>query len=107
YDWEGASFDITDFIREVNALKRQHRVLAEDNRLERVESGNGDILALRKTTLDSAEAVLLLFNLSDREQEVALTALFSRLQVKPLRPEAGGTIARLRPWGAAVISLTK
>jgi len=108
YDWEGASFDITDFIREVNALKRKYRALGEDNRLERVDCGNHDVLALRKSTLDGAESILLLFNLTDRDQEMALAPLWRRLNVQPMRTASSEpSSARLRPWGAAVIKLTK
>ncbi len=107
YDWEGAHFDITDFIREVNALKRQHRLLCEDNRLERVESSNHEILALRKTSLDGSESALILFNLSDRRQEMPLTPIWQRFNFRPLPSGAQAAMACLRPWGAAVIKLAK
>jgi len=107
YDYEGASYDLTDFIRGVNQLKRRVRVFQEDNRVERVESGNHDILALKKTTLDGQEKALLLFNLSDHDQSADVNGVLGRagsstpLEVDGKRPQQ----VRIGRFGSAVLSL--
>lgn len=85
HDYEGANYDITDYIREVNSLKRGHRVFAEDNRVERLDAGDDGILALRKTTLDGKESGLLLFNRTPDRKSVRLPDLTSRLHVNPYK----------------------
>lgn len=111
HDYEGANYDITDFIREVNELKKSHRVFQEDNEVERVDSGNGDVLALKKTTNDGNESALLLFNLCGGDQEVNITSLLRGLGAPALEPvEVDGTQTqpsriRLQPWGSTILSL--
>ncbi len=99
HDWEGAQYDLTDFIRQVNALKLSRRVFQEDNRVERLDSGSWDILALRKTARDGGQKALLLFNLGGGDQTADLGRLAGGL------PGLPGQV-RLGPWGAAVIDLT-
>ena len=86
HDYEGAHYDLTDYIREVNSLKRGHRVFAEDNRVERLDSGDDGVLALRKATLDGKEAGLLLFNLTDGRKTVDLASLTGRIHANPYKP---------------------
>ncbi|MDR1534643.1 MAG: alpha-amylase [Planctomycetota bacterium] len=113
HDYEGANYDLTDFIREVNSLKRGHRVFAEDNRLERLDSGHDAILALRKTTLDGKESGLLLFNRTPEARKIPLAGLLDRLGVHPYRktrvanaalPDEAGVL-ELKRYGAVAFRL--
>ncbi|MDR1520893.1 MAG: alpha-amylase [Planctomycetota bacterium] len=113
HDYEGANYDLTDYIREVNSLKRGHRVFAEDNRLERVDSGHDGVIALKKTTLDGGESGVLLFNRTPEEQQIRLAELLGRMQSNPYRktgaanvrvPDKAETL-RLKRYGATVFRL--
>lgn len=92
HDYEGANYDLTDYIREVNSLKLGHRVFAEDNRVERLDAGGDGILALRKTTLDNKESGLLLFNRTGDERRVHLPDLVNRIHVSPYKPTAAANV---------------
>jgi starch synthase (maltosyl-transferring) len=92
-DYEGANYDITDYIRAVNALKRAHRVFAEDNRVERIDSGNDAVLAIRKTTMDNREAGLLLFNRTGQPTELNLQDLVNRLHIPAYRGTDAANVA--------------
>lgn len=107
FDWEGAHYDLTDFIRQINTLKRQHRVFQEDNRIERVESGNPNILALKKTTLDNKERALMLFNLQGGDEMVDIQRILQNTGSPRLRMEDGTEPSRLKlgGWGVALLAL--
>ncbi|MCC8116547.1 MAG: hypothetical protein LIP18_05250, partial [Planctomycetes bacterium] len=113
HDYEGANYDLTDYIREVNSLKRGHRVFAEDNRIERIDAGNDNLLALRKTTLDGKEAGLILFNRSGDEQHVHLPDLINRAHLSPYKPTSAANVRlpmqaeklRLNRYGAVAFRL--
>lgn len=85
HDYEGASYDLTDYIREVNSLKRGHRVFAEDNRVELLDSGDDSVLAIRKTTLDGKESGLLLFNRTPEERRIRISDFLDRIRANPYR----------------------
>lgn len=85
HDYEGANYDLTDYIREVNALKRAHRVFAEDNRIERMDSGDDGVLAIRKTTLDGKESGMLLFNRTGEQRQINLRDLLNRVHATPYK----------------------
>jgi len=61
-DWETPQWDMSDFITAVNRLKSTWRVFNEEGPIERVESGNSKVVALVKSSRDSKEKALLLFN---------------------------------------------
>ncbi|MBI2819200.1 MAG: alpha-amylase, partial [Acidobacteria bacterium] len=61
-DWEAPSWDDTDFIRSVNALKASQRMWNEEAPVELHDSGNPAIVALLKMTRDGSRAGLLLIN---------------------------------------------
>ncbi len=92
YDYEGANYDLTDYIREVNSLKRGHRVFAEDNRVERLDAGDDGVLALRKTTMDGKESGVLLFNRTPDRRSVNLTDLARRLNAGPYKSTAAANV---------------
>lgn len=109
--YEGAHFDITDFIREINAVKQANRVFQEDNQVREVDSGNDNVLALKKTTLDGKESVLMLFNRSGNEEQVRISSLLRSLGAPMLKPvplpgsPAIPTTTKLRDWGVAILWL--
>jgi starch synthase (maltosyl-transferring) len=92
HDYEGASYDLTGYIRSVNSIKLAHRVFAEDNRLERVDTGKDSVLALRKTTLDNRESGLLIFNRTDQRVEVNLIDLVRHLNSPPYRKTSAANV---------------
>ncbi|MBN2713295.1 MAG: alpha-amylase [Planctomycetes bacterium] len=105
FDYEGASYDLTDFIRDINTMKKTNPVFQEDNRVERIDSGNGDVLALKKTTLDGKESVLMLFNLCGGDQEVDLGNILNKVGA-PALEEQGKRRMRLHSWGASIIKIS-
>ncbi len=92
HDYEGAQYDLTDYIRGINMLKRAHRVFAEDNRVEQLDSGDDGILALRKTTMDNKESGLLLFNRTGDARTINLKAFLDRINTGPYRPTAAANV---------------
>lgn len=113
HDYEGANYDLTDYIREVNALKRGHRVFAEDNTIERMDSGDDGILAVRKTTMDGQESGLLLFNRTGEQRQVNLRDMLNRVHATPYRPTAAANVRlpekaenlRLSRYGAVALRI--
>lgn len=62
-DSEQTGIDLSPFLRELFALKRQYAVLHEDNFAAPVAlQGSGDVLALRKVSRDRRQQALLLIN---------------------------------------------
>ena len=92
YDYEGANYDLTDFIREVNSLKRGHRVFAEDNRIERLDAGDDGVLAIKKTTFDGKEAGLALFNRTPDRRGVELARLLQQASAGPYKSSSAANV---------------
>ncbi len=65
-DWETPSFDISDFIREVNSLKVSHRVFLEEGAIVQIFQSNPKVIALQKSTKDGTQRALFVFNLDKR-----------------------------------------
>ncbi len=113
HDYEGAKYDITDYIRQVNALKRGHRVFAEDNRLERVEVGDDGLLALKKVALDGKECGVLLFNRTGDSKQIDLRQLTGSLHGAGYKSTAAANVPlpvkaeglRLNRYGAVAFRL--
>jgi starch synthase (maltosyl-transferring) len=88
-DREEPWFDLTGFVRQVNALKRRHPLLAGEGRLARVETAEPEVTVLRRWSDDEGtHRGLVLINRDPRgEREI-------RLDLSELRGEA-----RLhQPW---------
>jgi hypothetical protein len=92
-------------------MKVSRKVFSEDNEVQRIDCGNGDVLALRKTSLDRSESVLMLFNLCGSEQEVRLPSLLKALNAPALEnlnlPGQAAVPSRIRlhSWGVAILQL--
>ena len=113
-DWEASPWDISEFIAAVNHLKNSYRVFNEEGLIERVESGNPKVVALPKSSRDSKEKVLLLFN-TDQQRRLScqLAAdglrLYWPTQVQDVSPDGqlqhtpDFQIGQLKPSGVHVI----
>lgn len=104
YDYEGASYDLTDFIRGVNMLKMHHAPLQEDGRLEVIDSGNGNMLALVKHSLQGNGRILLLFNRSGEEQHTDLRNILQKVGGKPLEEGVQGKV-KLARFGFLLVAI--
>jgi len=104
---EGVNEDLTGFIKKVNALKAKHRVFQEDNRVERIDNGTDNIMALRKTTLDGQKSVVLLINLYGQRHGTSAHRL-KELGFDPSEVLCGQVVIGegdllLEPWAFAVV----
>ena len=61
-DWEQPNVDLTDFIREVNAIKTVAPVFAGEGGLERLNYPDPSILVLRKHAINGPDQALLVLN---------------------------------------------
>jgi starch synthase (maltosyl-transferring) len=61
-DWEQPNIDITDFISQVNAIKAEAPVFAEEGQLERLDYSDPSILVLRKHSINGPGKGLLVLN---------------------------------------------
>lgn len=107
YDYEGANWDITDFLRDINLLKRKHRIFHEDGRLDRRDVGHGDVLLLRKDSVDAEEAVAMLFNLGEHDVELGADQVINAAGGRRLQTAEGETPERVRlqRYGVALLGL--
>ncbi len=108
YDYEGANYDLTDFIRDVNKMKLRYRVFHQDSRLERIDAENHDVLALKKRSGDGDESALMVFNLVDHEQTIDLRRVLDRAGAPPLSAGPDGEephTLKLNRYGAAFLGM--
>lgn len=84
YDFEGASYDLTGFIHQINQLKMEFKVLQEDGELTRVESGISGVTAITKKSIKSGERMLFIFNRGENEVEVDLKTVLDGVNAKGL-----------------------
>ena len=61
-NWEAPSFDISDFIRKVNAMKASWRVFNEEGPQEILKGFGDNILFMKKSTNDGKESALIAIN---------------------------------------------
>jgi starch synthase (maltosyl-transferring) len=102
-DYEGASYDLTDFIRQNNRLKQQIPLLAQDGVLEVINNDNDKVLTLLKKSLDGKDKVLFVFNRSAAPQTLKIGALLKKLGAKPLAEKQEQL--KLDRYGAGVFTL--
>jgi starch synthase (maltosyl-transferring) len=115
-DWEEEHVDLTDFIRAVNRIKKNHPVFNEDGPIEIVDVGNSDVLGFKKRTFDGLECALILIN-KDRERSQSInipspaTLLPGVSAIQDITPEfsmprlKGGGRDHLPPSGYRVLYL--
>jgi starch synthase (maltosyl-transferring) len=75
-DWERPQWDLSECITAVNRLKASYRVFNEEGPLDAVDTGNPEVVALVKWSLDRRERALILLNKDRRrEQSCQLTRI--------------------------------
>lgn len=104
YDYEGASYDMTDFIRQTNKLALHHHVLQEDGRLDVVETGNDNVLALVKNSNQGSRRALMVFNRSGGDVQCSLRSILGKCGAKPLADGSQETL-QLGRWGFALLMI--
>jgi starch synthase (maltosyl-transferring) len=102
-DYEGASYDLTDFIRQTNRLKLQVPLLAQDGELAMLKTDNDQVLVLQKKSLDGADSVLLIFNRTAAPQTLRIGDLLRKLHAKPLVEKQENL--NLERYGVGVLKL--
>jgi starch synthase (maltosyl-transferring) len=108
-DWEGQPADLRTFIGHTNQIKRNNRVFQEDNKVEKVTINTDNIMALKKTTLDGQESVIILLNLYGQKhgcstQELKNSSGFGNINVIAGSVQVTENEVVLEPWGYAVLS---
>ncbi len=96
YDYEGASYDLTDYIRQINEMKISYPLLSCDGLLEVVDSGSSRVLALVKSCAEFPERMLFVFNRTDADIELDFSALLGRVGAKQLGETAGEKLSLKR-----------
>jgi len=61
-DWEQPNIDLTEFVSQVNAIKAETPVFAEEGQLERLDYSDPSILVLRKHAINGPDKALLVLN---------------------------------------------
>jgi len=61
-DWENTAIDLTDFIKEVNKIKKTHTIFQEECPTEMLNIDNPNVLALWKASLYSKDEALIFIN---------------------------------------------
>ncbi len=62
-DWEGIRFDLTDFIRDINAVRTKYKIFNEECPIQIIDNDNwANIIVLLKTSLNGKEKVMLAIN---------------------------------------------
>lgn len=107
-DYEGARYDLTEFIRQVNALKSNSSCFHEDNQVEKVDMGDNNVLCLRKTSIDGRKSALVFLNLGEKIVRVPVADTVKRLRGEaPVNPKDGKMVRdlELKRYGCAIIEL--
>ena len=81
-DWETTEIDLTEFIRDVNAIKAQHTVFNEESITELWPTSNDTVMLLWKAARNSASEALVLLNKDVwNRQEIGIDDLYRYTQV--------------------------
>ena len=80
YDYEGASYDLTDYIRQINEMKLSYPQLSSDGELRVIAVDNQDVLVLLKTCREQKSRMLFIFNREDTETVVDLRKIFEKIR---------------------------
>ena len=61
-DWEIPHFDISNEIKQINILKKQHPILNEDGKITHIKYENSGILIIKKEDIQEKHTMLLIYN---------------------------------------------
>lgn len=83
-DWEETHFDLTGFVRQINALRSKYKIFNEETPIQIVDNDNwSNIIVLLKTSLNGKEKVLLVINKdTSNSQHLFLGNLSDAMQVE-------------------------
>lgn len=75
-DYETKNFDIREFIRKVNNLKKDYEIFNEENDIYIINSDNQNLFAYKKVSLNKKEEILFIMNRNfENEEEVCFNNL--------------------------------
>jgi starch synthase (maltosyl-transferring) len=103
HDYEGAAYDLTDFIRQTNHLKKQYPLLSQDGILEIVDCGRHRILTLLKKSRCGNERMLMAFNKSGDEVQLDIAGTLNKVGARPLAENQSQL--KLQRYGFALLML--
>ncbi|MDR0868954.1 MAG: alpha-amylase [Planctomycetota bacterium] len=103
HDYEGATYDLTDFLRQTNRLKKQYPLLSQDGILENVPNGRGRVLTLIKKERDGNGRMLMAFNRSGDEISFGIGDFLKNIGARPLATQQKEL--KLQRYGFALMQL--
>ena len=104
YDYEGASYDMTDYIRQINETKLAYPLLAHDGILRVIETEYPELLVLIKVSEDKEERMAFLFNRSGKQIKIDITKILAKIGANELK-EAEEGILTMQRYGFTLCSL--
>lgn len=104
YDYEGASYDMTDYIRQINSMKITYPVLSEDGYLEVVNTQYNNVLVMIKKSVVSDDRMLFVFNKSEHKVEIDLKMLLDKVRAGNIA-ENNNTTLVLQRFGFTLCSI--
>ena len=104
YDYEGANYDLTDYIRQINEMKLSCPLLARDGKLSVVAVANPNVLVLLKSCSDEKIRMLFIFNREDSETEVDLGQIFEKVGAGGLKSQEKNTL-KMQRYGFALCAV--
>ena len=96
FDYEGASYDLTDYIRQINELKLSYPLLSLDGELKVVDVKNSKVLVMVKSCKDHKDRMLFIFNRSDCETHVDMKRIFEKLGARDLKESENSSLVMQR-----------
>ncbi len=87
-DWEQSDFDLRDYIRAINVVKRRYAIFQEESSNAVIPSENPDLLLLHKQSTQTEQEALVVLNKDlDKQQTFRAAEMNGVLATaKPLRP---------------------
>ncbi|EIC20092.1 alpha-amylase family glycosyl hydrolase [Thiorhodovibrio frisius] len=83
-DWEEPNIDLTDFITQINGIKKRSAVFSSEGPIEQLTHPNEAILILRKKAAKGSEQALLILNKDPHNnQHLHLDDLYALIDVPP------------------------
>ncbi len=104
YDYEGASYDLTDYIRQINEMKMTYPLLGDDGKLKVVDVENSNILALLKSSRDNSCKMLFIFNRADSVVELNLKRVMEKVGAHGFKDDVSETL-KMQRFGFSLCSI--